>query len=188
MKIGKTGTEWGAKHRSQIMFWAFWISFISWVMLGAALGCISTSSSVVTDVSFFQGTITITDPVTDLKTDMTYFAGLKRLVVNNCDLGDLCPPHSQPWDSVSCAKYFSGCDSCRDASEGSVTMVIMSFVTQFPQLNGNLGRSKGKAISLILQLCVIADLSLPRFSAKQQQATTYTVRRRKLILLPAGSA
>jgi hypothetical protein len=179
MKIGKTGTEWGAKHRPQIMFWAFWISFISWVMLGAALGCISTSSSVVTDVSFFQGTITITDPVTDLKTDMSYFAGLKRLVVNNCDLGDLCPPHSQPWDSVSCAKYFSGCDSCRDASEGSVTMVIMSFVTQFPQLNGNLGRSKGMQFPPVGANVQLLTSIYPTPPHQKQRATTCTVRKRK---------
>lgn len=138
------GTEWGEKNRSQIFFIAFWISVVSWILLGACLACISTDATNVKTVPFFQGTITYTDPTTLVDSDFDFYAGLNKVVIEGCELGAACPPHTQSWTSVSCDTYFNNCDECGDASIGSVTMVIMSFVTQFPQITGNLGRSMAK--------------------------------------------
>ena len=78
---------------------------------------------------------------------------MNRVVVEGCDLDQYCPPHSQSWDSVSCDQYFDGCSSCKDASAGSVSMVIMGFITQLPQITGDLGRSMSKY--LCCTCCII---------------------------------
>lgn len=142
IQIGKIGTEWGEKYRSQICFFAFWISFLSWILLGACLACISTNTTNVKAVPFFQGTITYTNQTTLETSDFDFYAGLNKIVIEGCDLGDFCPPQSQSWTSVSCDTYFDNCGECKDASVGSVTLVIMSFVTQFPQITTDIQRSK----------------------------------------------
>jgi len=144
ISIGKWGTEWGKKNRSPIFFWAFWVSFVSWILLAATLACVSTSSSSVKAVPFFEGSITVTVPATQIESSFNFYAGLNRIVVEDCNLGALCPPESQSWDSVSCSQYFTNCDECKDASVGSVSMVILSFITQLPQITGDLGRSMEK--------------------------------------------
>jgi len=141
--IGNWGTEWGEKNRSQIMFVAFWFSFVSLILLAAAVACVSTDSSNIRNVPFFTGILTV-DKADGTTTDFNIYAGLKRVVIEDCDLGALCPPHSISWDSVNCDQYFNNCGACADASLGSVTMAILSFVTQIPQCTGDLGRSVGK--------------------------------------------
>jgi hypothetical protein len=94
-------------------------------------------------VPFFKGTISVTVPGAPTTSDFDFYAGLNRIVVDGCDLGPYCPPESQSWDSVSCSQYFTNCDECKDASVGSVTMVVMSFVTQLPQITSDIGRSMG---------------------------------------------
>ena len=138
IKVGRLGTEWGERNRAPIFFCAFWLSFIGWILLAATLACVSTTSIYVKAVPFFQGSITVTHPTTLENSD------LNRVVVEGCDLDQYCPPHSQSWDSVSCDQYFDGCSSCKDASAGSVSMVIMGFITQLPQITGDLGRSMSK--------------------------------------------
>ena len=113
----------------------------------------STTSSNVKAVPFFQGSITVTHPTTQETSDFNFYAGLNRVVVEGCDLDQYCPPHSQSWDSVSCDQYFDGCSSCKDASAGSVSMVIMGFITQLPQITGDLGRSMSKY--LCCTCCII---------------------------------
>lgn len=130
------------------MFVAFWFSFVSLIFLAAAVACVSTSSDSIKNVPFFKGTITV-DRANGDTSEFDYYAGLNRIVIEGCDLGAACPPHSTAWDSVNCDAYFSNCDACADASLGSVTMVIMSFITQIPQCTGDLGRSIGE-ISLFL--------------------------------------
>ena len=153
MSIGKWGNAWGEKYRSQIFFVAFWISFFSWILLAAALGCISINSTTVKSVPYFQGVITFTDNVTLASQDVNFYAGLNRLVIDDCNLGgNVCPPHSQPWSSVNCDTYFDNCNQCADASAGSVSMVIMSFVTQLPQITSDLQRSMGKNSPVIVIL------------------------------------
>lgn len=144
MAVGNWGTEWGEKNRSQIMFVAFWFSFVSLILLAAAMACISTESDNIKNVSFFEGTLTVDKP-DGSTSELDVYAGLKRVVIENCDLGALCPPHSISWDSVNCDQFFNNCGACADASLGTVTMVIMSFVTQIPQCTGNLGRSVGES-------------------------------------------
>lgn len=151
VSIGKWGTEWGEKNRAPIMFVAFWFSFVSLIFLGAAVACVSTNSDSIKNVPFFQGIITIDRPNGETS-ELDYYAGLNRIVIEGCDLGAACPPHSTAWDSVNCDIYFSNCQACADASVGSVTMVIMSFITQIPQCTGDLGRSIGKLHSLLHSL------------------------------------
>ena len=146
--MGRLGLQWGEKNRGPIMFWAFWFSFIGWILLAATLACISTSAESVKAVPFFQGTITFTNQTTLEKSDFNFYAGLNRVVVEGCDFGDSCPPHSQSWDSVSCDEYLEGCSECKSVSSSSVTMVIVSFITQFPQISTDLTRSVGKHIVL----------------------------------------
>lgn len=141
--IGKWGTEWGERNRSQIMFVAFWLSFISLILLAAALACVSTDTVNITNVPFFTGIVTV-DKLDGTKSDFSIYAGLNRVIINDCDLGAQCPPQSTAWDSVNCDQYFNNCNACADACLGSVTMVIMSFVTQIIQCTGDLGRSVAK--------------------------------------------
>jgi hypothetical protein len=146
IRVGKFGLEWGEKYRSQIFFWAFWVSFISWIFLAAALACISWHDSTVRNVSFFEGTVTYTSPQTGKKFDMDFFAGLNIIVVDACNEPECPPDTSFSWSDISCEASFSHCNSCRDASLGSISMVIMSFVTQFPQITSDVGRSMGKNV------------------------------------------
>jgi hypothetical protein len=128
---------------------------LSWILLGASLACISTTNMNVKAVPFFKGTISVSVPATPVISDFNFYAGLNRIVVEGCDLGPYCPPESQSWDAVSCSQYFSNCDECKDASVGSVTMVIMSFITQLPQISSDLGRSMGTSLLLFLSRYLI---------------------------------
>jgi len=132
------------------MFVAFWFSFISLILLGAAVACVSTDPDNIKNVPFFTGVLTV-DKADGTTAELDVYAGLKRVVIEGCDLGALCPPQTTAWDSVNCDQYFNNCGACADASLGSVTMVIMSFVTQIPQCTGDLGRSVGKCPLLLLE-------------------------------------
>ncbi len=151
--VGKWGTEWGKKYRSQIMFVAFWFSFVSLILLGAALGCISTNSDNIKNVPFFKGTFKVNLASNDTS-EFNYYAGLNRIVIEDCDLGTLCPPSSTSWDSVNCDQYLTNCNTCADASVGSVSMVILSFITQIPQCTSDLGRSVGMLALIQEHMCV----------------------------------
>ena len=142
LRIGKFGTEWGRKNRSPIMFWAFWISFVSWILLAASIVSISTESSSVRAVPFFKGTITYTNITDQTTADFNFYAGLNRIVVDDCNDRPVCPSSTQSWNSESCRQFFTSCEECEDSSTASVTMVIVSFITQIPQISTDLTRSK----------------------------------------------
>jgi hypothetical protein len=148
VNVGKWGTEWGKKYRSQIMFVAFWFSFVSLILLGAALGCISTDSDTIKNVPFFQGTFKV-ELSTGNTSKFNYYAGLNRIVFEGCDLGTYCPPTPTSWDSAICDQYLTNCNKCADSSSSSVSMVIASFITQIIQCSSDLGRSIGRATSTV---------------------------------------
>eukprot|EP01032_Pedospumella_encystans_P004117 gene4117-4868_t len=95
--LGLMGTEWGAKHRSQIFFVAFWLSFVGLILILAALACISADSSAIQNVPFFQGTLEIVQGSVTSK--VNYYAGIARMVFSNCD-GASCPPSSIGWGAL----------------------------------------------------------------------------------------
>eukprot|EP01032_Pedospumella_encystans_P028358 gene28358-32024_t len=68
------------------MFVAFWFSFISLVLLAAAVVCVSTDADSITNVPFFTGVITV-DMMNGSTSDFNIYAGLNRVVIRDCDLG-----------------------------------------------------------------------------------------------------
>lgn len=125
------------------MFVAFWFSFVSLILSGAAVACVSTDSESIKNVPFFTGVLTV-EKVDGSTSDFNIYAGLNRVVVENCDLGALCPPDSISWNSVHCDQYFTDCGACASASLSTVPLVIMSFFAQLPQCIADISRSMGE--------------------------------------------
>ena len=133
-------------YRSQLFFVGFWVSFISWVFIAAAVCSISKHASIVKTLPFFVGTISVTNTTSSNVSELKYYAGLNILVVDSCSTwagSEPCPPHSQSWESVECDQYFDNCDECSDASLSSVVTVLIALITQFPTLISDLQRSTG---------------------------------------------
>ena len=168
------------------MFVAFWFSFVSLVLLAAAVVCVSTDADSITNVPFFTGVITV-DMANGSTSDFNIYAGLNRVVIRDCDLGTQCPPDSISWNSVNCDQYFTNCGACADASLGSVTTVIIALVTQIPQCTGTLGRSMGKSryckISLRQRSCSNHTLFFFFLYNIKQPSSIFIARKRKFILL-----
>jgi len=167
------------------MFVAFWFSFISLILLGAAVACVSTDPDNIKNVPFFTGVLTV-DKADGTTAELDVYAGLKRVVIEGCDLGAQCPPQTTAWDSVNCDQYFNNCNACADASLGSVTMVIMSFVTQIPQCTGDLGRSMGELFyelssyrRCFVSHVVVFFVARGYIFTNSQSNTIFTVRKRK---------
>lgn len=143
--LGLMGTEWGAKHRSQIFFVAFWLSFVGLILILAALACISADSTAIQNVPFFQGTLEIVQGSVTSKVD--YYAGIARMVFSNCD-GASCPPSSVGWGDSSCDTYFQNCNKCEAANPGTIAFpVAMAIFGQVGQLAGDLNRSTGTPLN-----------------------------------------
>jgi hypothetical protein len=120
------------------MFVAFCVSFIAWVLLAVAMFSLSYTGSVVRDVAFFQGTIKINEEGYD--SSVNFYAGLNVVNIQSCD-GANCPDSTQTWGEASCPDFFVGCDECVAAARGSVSTLIMAFITQIPQLSTDIQRS-----------------------------------------------
>jgi len=125
------------------MFVAFWFSFVSLILSGAAVACVSTDSESIKNVPFFTGVLTV-EKVDGSTSDFNIYAGLNRVVVEDCDLGALCPPDSISWNSVHCDQYFTDCGACASASLSTVPLVIMLFFAQLPQCIADISRSMGE--------------------------------------------
>lgn len=143
------GTQWGAKHRSQIFFVAFWLSFIGLILILAAIACISVDSTTIQNVPFFQGTFELVQGGVTSKVD--YYAGIARMVFPKCEDSPYCPPSSMGWGDSSCDTYFLNCDKCKAANPGTVAFpVAMALFGQLGQLAGDLNRSTGKNCNCLL--------------------------------------
>lgn len=140
--MGLMGTDWGAKYRSQIFFWAFWLSVISMAMLCAAVACLSTDSTSIYNVPFFQGTFDIIE--NGISSKVSYFAGIPRMVFRDCDAGTSCPPESIGWGDQSCDKYFLDCGNCKFSPNDVSVPLAMSLLGGFGQIVTDLNRSTRK--------------------------------------------
>lgn len=122
------------------MFFSFWTSFLSLALIGVALATLSTDASVVENVPWFHGKLTV-DNSTVALSDAKFYAGLSILVID-CS-GTTCPPRSESWSDVTCNAYFNGCNACVSAAESAFTTVIIAFLTQLLSMNNTLQRSSG---------------------------------------------
>ncbi|KAJ1433827.1 hypothetical protein B484DRAFT_447022 [Ochromonadaceae sp. CCMP2298] len=136
--VGRIGLSWGDKNRGPIMFVSFWISFVSLVLISVSMASLSYTGSVVRDVAFFQGTIKLNESGYD--SSVNFYAGLNAVNIQSCDDAN-CPDTTQTWGEASCPDFFVGCDECVAAARGSVSTLIMAFITQIPQLSTDIQRS-----------------------------------------------
>mmetsp|Transcript_10104 Transcript_10104/g.16601 ORF Transcript_10104/g.16601 Transcript_10104/m.16601 type:complete len:304 (-) Transcript_10104:528-1439(-) len=143
--FGKIGFNWAEKNRAPLMFSAFTVSFIAFILICAAMGSLSTSASVVKNVPFFTGKLTITNETLytneGLSGTIDYYAGLSVVVYEGCETGANCPPHTQSWDDVTCNNWIETCDECKDAATGSISTLILALITQLPQITTDIQRS-----------------------------------------------
>jgi hypothetical protein len=104
----------------------------------------STNLSTVKAVSFFQGTLKVSNTTDHSTRSFHFYAGLNQMVVEECNLQTTCPPHGQHWDSDSCRQYFTNCDDCSVAAVGTIMPLMMAFVTMVPQIVTDLSRSRAE--------------------------------------------
>lgn len=181
------GTEWGRKNRSQIFFVAFWLSFAGLFFLCAALASLSTTQmSSIENVPFFQGSLTVTE--NGITSDMYYYAGVNRMVINGCEADTSCPPDWLGWGDDSCNKYFSNCHSCRTAKGSATFPFVMAILGQVGQVATDLTRSTGILLLLILSCSCFVLSSNVLTSHCLQRARTCIARNCKLPSLSLLSA
>jgi len=140
--MGLIGTEWGAKYRSQIFFWAFWLSVIGMIMLCAAIACLSTDSADVVSVPFFTGTFDIIE--NGISSKISYFAGIQTMAFRECDAGASCPPETIGWSDDACDKYFTNCGNCKFSPSDVSVPLAMSLLGGVGQIMTDLNRSTRK--------------------------------------------
>jgi len=159
------GTEWGRRNRSQIFFVAFWLSFAGLFFLCAALASLSTTQmSSIENVPFFQGSLSVTE--NGIKSDMYYYAGVNRMVINGCEAGASCPPDWLGWGDDSCSKYFSNCHSCRTAKAAATFPFVMAILGQVGQVATDLTRSTGESfvwVTSLVDSCPASLAYVPHF-------------------------
>lgn len=139
--VGLMGTKWGDKYRSQIFFIGFWLSIIGMAALCASIACLSTDSSSIKAVPFFQGSLDIVE--NGVTSKLYYYAGIARMVIRGCEDGETCPPESIGWGSDACDLYFTNCHKCIFKPRKVSFPIVMSLLGQVGQIGTDLTRSTG---------------------------------------------
>lgn len=138
VKVGKWGTEWGLKNRSQLMFVAFWVSLVSLVLLCVSFASLSYSPSVIEDTAWVIGRAQSIDQTAANAIEITWYFGL-RLVSIDCKGGGCPSETSFKWDSLECNSSY--CHDCRDVSSATITTAFFGLITAYPQITTDLQRS-----------------------------------------------
>lgn len=140
VRVGQWGTEWADRNRSQLMFFAFWLSFTSFILLIIPLASLSYNESTVVGTNWSVGSIDLPSG-----SSFDYYIGLK-LVSVRCSGGDACPDiTSFKWSDSTCTSNYGCndcCKDCKDSVAGTVTSAVMGLITMLPQMGTNLQRSR----------------------------------------------
>ena len=140
---GQIGFEFGEKYRSQLMFCAFWLSFVSFFLMFVVFCSTADNPRTVQNTAWIIG---------DLKGNSNFgnqtdiYMGLRYVVVD-CS-GDYCSPEANDfrWGSDECPQIqtASACNDCKKAADDTLTSAITGFITMIPQMSTNLQRSQAK--------------------------------------------
>lgn len=109
--------------------------------LCASIACLSTDSSSIKAVPFFQGSLDIIE--NGVTSKLYYYAGIARMVIRGCEDGESCPPESIGWGSDACDLYFTNCHKCIFKPRKVSFPLVMSLLGQVGQIGTDLTRSTG---------------------------------------------
>lgn len=142
LSFGRVGYKWADEYRSPIMFWAFWGSFVSIVLLIIPFLSLGSRTSTVQNCYWTKGKIT---NYKNAGMDIDVYCGL-RYVSLECD-GSQCPDSLRDtisWDDLEdkgfCTTEF--CADCQSVVSKTITSAVLSLLTMLPQITTNLQRSK----------------------------------------------
>lgn len=132
--VGKCGLKWGAKYRSQLMFFAFWSSFASIILLISPFVSLSLRADQVKQNAWTVGDISFSEA------DYKLYVGLRYVKVA-CE-GSECDPAatSFSWSAADCNASY--CESCRNAADNTIITAFTGLITMLPQISTNIQRSK----------------------------------------------
>jgi hypothetical protein len=146
VKVGRWGlSSWGERHRSHIMFAAFWSSFLTMVLLSIPFASLSTTGSTIRDTNWASFTIKTDSGSASVSSIAHYdfYLGLRQAAVS-CS-GSNCAYHEETYSLSSGQCSFDFCQQCASAAEGTETGAFLGFITMIVQLSGDLTRSTRSA-------------------------------------------
>lgn len=131
--MGRFGLDWAERNRAPLMFFAFWLSFFSTILMFVVFASVSYKNQTVMNANWLYGYI---------GDDVRFYLGLNR-VVTTCT-GDTCPFDTKGYDFSDIDCQIDACKDCKDTSSGIVAGAVLSFLTMVPQMSTNLQRSQAR--------------------------------------------
>jgi hypothetical protein len=135
-QLGKIGLKYFDEHRATVMLILGFFTVLSLILSIIPIASASFNQETVENTSWTYGT--------SENENIEIWIGLKMIVTKIRG-----QTSSSGWGSADCDRISSSdfCENCKSSCLGSVSMVIMNFITMLPNVKGCIARSTRKGDS-----------------------------------------